>query len=702
MTSASPSKKRKDGHYSSGVILDSSDRPLKRARKEQRVEEENKSKLIEDIETFTVKSALGLLLIQKALLPRINECVILVTQLVWEASRLLNLHCLRMIEEHNLTPFQMFEIDQTFVGRAFQLVSTGSQASRKKSDDLDALETTFIKYYLPCRPPGVHWRVPRRDYLTPIYAHARNDFLVNWKNHVLTNFRGWQRKWYLFFVSQNLKRFTAKKQQWPIVDAMYNATIYSEGDVRYKKLEPDELKLCQDLVTKVRVELHSVLPITTYSLKTNWYCFLPWMRVMLKTFESNPNVKGHRTFTLCPHPSAALKHIAIDATSLRELIVVTSERNQDFKKKFGSPNKEKVIGDKDNWFRQMFKIPNETKTNRKFAHFIRTDGISCSLTMSRPKRADEDQKEKKNQEEALVAGASSDSPRFEHVDCSPQTHRIIGVDPGRGDIFVAICKEDIGSNGKPRVIRYSNERYATESGARYAKEKSDHWLKKAPNNFLTRLHALGQTPSGVTSTAAYQVYLRAALALFPEQLMYEIPNRRRRLRFKSYVSKQKTLDRMCQAITAGDKKTVVAYGAGTFSSCSKGYAPAPNRGLRDRLKLHAKVVMIDEYCTSKLCYKCKKELGALKLSDSKKQEANREAKEEENMEMETEEEVKRKAELRRQLEYKVRVCNDCRMIVNRDVNGANAILNNFLYSNEHQGERIEEYKRKPRESSTNA
>ena len=111
------------------------------------------------------------------------------------------------------------------------------------------------------------------------------------------------------------------------------------------------------------------------------------------------------------------------------------------------------------------------------------------------------------------------------------------------------------------------------------------------------------------SLETWASYLRAVLPLLLPRIEALQLVCVRRARFMNYMRRDRELDRICHDL-CGDKPTIVAFGAANACSTGFGYAPAPQRRLRHRLRhVHgAKVCLIDEYKTSQLCCGCGNQL----------------------------------------------------------------------------------------------
>ena len=129
--------------------------------------------------------------------------------------------------------------------------------------------------------------------------------------------------------------------------------------------------------------------------------------------------------------------------------------------------------------------------------------------------------------------------------------------------------------------------------------------------------------------------------------------KQKRWRWKSYINKQKTFDKLCNRITGGNPRTVVAFGDGRFSSTSRGHAPGPVNELYTQLRRRrCRVRKVDEFRTSIVCSLCDSRL------------------------------------------YGLKVCKDiCLTLWNRDVNAGRNIRECFLYMNENEGRRPEALRR---------
>jgi len=69
------------------------------------------------------------------------------------------------------------------------------------------------------------------------------------------------------------------------------------------------------------------------------------------------------------------------------------------------------------------------------------------------------------------------------------------------------------------------------------------------------------------------------------------------MKWKTYINKQKAYDEICSRITNNDKRTVIAFRNGGFSSTSRGHASGPVKQLLWELRKRCQVRIVDEYRT---------------------------------------------------------------------------------------------------------
>ena len=279
-----------------------------------------------------------------------------------------------------------------------------------------------------------------------------------------------------------------------------------------------------------------------------------------------------------------------------------------------------------------------TNSRKRFHPFhdeVQTDGISASVTMFCPHPpqsapalahpppphqpptppASGKCRKRKRAQPASTGWVSGLPDR--NID---QTHRIVGLDPGRRSLFTAAIHSQPAADSlqaqRANAIPYStltwgSSRWREASGVKYRLHKTTLWLNRDFNLKAT----LEATPSAKVATVAdfsrhveYRMqYEAAAVDHFGDR-------RHRQLRWRSFIKRQQAYSHICNAISAGSANTVVAYGDASFSSsCGKGNPSTPTVSLRRKLAYHCNVFDIDEFRTSKLCCACKSAMDGMPL-----------------------------------------------------------------------------------------
>ena len=208
-----------------------------------------------------------------------------------------------------------------------------------------------------------------------------------------------------------------------------------------------------------------------------------------------------------------------------------------------------------------------------------------------------------------------------HID---QTHRIVGLDPGRKSLFTAAIHSQSAAgslqdqrthestpDSKYTTMSWSSSRWREASGIKFRLHKTQLWFSRN----VSLKDALEDTPSAKVATVALLMkhvqhrmrYEAAAVSHFGDR-------RHRQLRWRTFMKRQQAYSAICRAISAGSQDTVVAYGDASFSSsCNKGNPSTPTVSLRRNLGYHCKVFDTDEFRTSRLCCACKSPMDGMPL-----------------------------------------------------------------------------------------
>lgn len=253
-------------------------------------------------------------------------------------------------------------------------------------------------------------------------------------------------------------------------------------------------------------------------------------------------------------------------------------------------------------------FPNLRKLDRGcVCHYIRTDGVTVSLTMKRNLPDGEEPPKKKRRVTGQVAerGPQPQTPS--------STQRLVGIDPGRRDMIALVSNEG-------DAFTVSTKSYVQASGSAAAARHTKSLLGRTPMGDGTTLLARLNTLPSRRDLDQWDVYLQAVLPLLDTIMETYRTKSLRRWKFHMFQKRDRALDALCLRITAKKGNVLVAFG--DASSCSSGFgsAPAPLGRLRKRLVVQhgASVTLVEERYTSQMCCKCNEKLREVSVTHSLK------------------------------------------------------------------------------------
>ncbi|KAI3635164.1 hypothetical protein MIR68_006730 [Amoeboaphelidium protococcarum] len=300
------------------------------------------------------------------------------------------------------------------------------------------------------------------------------------------------------------------------------------------------------------------------------------------------------------------------------------------------PPKPEFRNQADVWWRRAFDVDSVTTANRRFGYSLSTDGVQVSLHLMKPFQ----------EAEVNDWGFDLDGAYYP-LEVGPNTN-VVGLDGGRRCLYTTVSGE-----GRDDEQMCRNVRWQEISGSTYAKKKKAVWMRHDPQ--MQAWITLIPTPRCMTHDA-YHAHLTHFLGLRNQLLGFYRDSKWRRLRWKTRIKRQKAYDQIAQELSNGNEDTIIAYGGGSFDSSSRGHPPTPTKHLFVELKRRFKCRLIPEYRTSQVCSNCDGQLTQTRF-------------------------------------WAVKECqNLCLTLWNRDVNAARNISRVFLYRNEHNGERPEQFR----------
>ena len=320
--------------------------------------------------------------------------------------------------------------------------------------------------------------------------------------------------------------------------------------------------------------------------------------------------RGAKAFSILPLCTFASKHVTIDTGILRGLLLRVAKRHGLCTKP--PPNEAVFREAKDTYWNAHFRLTKaEGQNNRRdFKHIIKTDGYAVSVILTKDTNNNIGNKKRKK------TTTSSLPP---NIDLTGK--RVVGLDPGRADLvscawFTPPVVDGKEQQQQPMFAHYSNGEYQQKIGLNTALVKRKLWMRVADLE-----EALTQLPSGkVASSAAMEVHIYELFIILDRVLELNGRRRVRDQRFSQYCLRQRVMHDICKRITTSpdttDKRsTVVAFGAGMFSSCSRGHAPGPVKGVRRALRDRASMRTTPVSCATvatQSCWPCtvREDIGA--------------------------------------------------------------------------------------------
>jgi hypothetical protein len=261
-------------------------------------------------------------------------------------------------------------------------------------------------------------------------------------------------------------------------------------------------------------------------------------------------------------------------------------------------------------FSWAFPNVEQVKPKEKFKSYVRTDGVACSIIYERKVA-----KPVKSDQSVLcpTEGRDLESPKPPIMPQSKQ--RLIGIDPGRRDMIVAV------EHNSGAVLKMSTRQHVYEAGRSKAKAITMNTLRyEVLSSGESLKKTLSRTPpSKEIESSRWSCYLRFILPLLDVRAKAYRRRAIRRVRFENYMKRDKSLDILCNRLCSlgrGPRKlpALIAFGDGSHCSTGFGHPPAPLGRFRKRLEqIHnARVTLIQEAYTSQKCSRCHSQLEAPK------------------------------------------------------------------------------------------
>ena len=508
----------------------------------------------------------------------IERCVQGVTRVAIEASRLVNLHMLHLLAGDTVVP----ELDQTYFYRAFTLA-----AGSRHPAAVQVFGAAYV-HYESLRP--VDMLRFDYEYVSQLVNEEAKEYLVASKNHVVLNISARVSKSFRASLKALPQQFKAPDRNKII--RYFMRCMTREGGLHEEELMWSTLTLPASPATKQFVHSYTEqhlqdyaqLPLDigglkpTKNVEKKWWLYLRWLYRIRQQIEGDEEAV-RRSFSMLPLCSLQARYIMISSTTLHGVL----KRVLGYK---AVPSATLFVQQKQQYWQQHFRLNKVEGKNKRvdFEYSLRTDGYAASIVVSKIKTQH-------------IRGDSVPA-------ISLLNKRVVAVDPGRIDLATCVTHTE---EGEQFESHYSNGEYREKIGSARASNKRRTWLEK-DSDLLADLTAM---PSAKTASINQMVlHIGALFKIINAVLAHNFRNRVRCLKFTQFGRKQKVMHDICQRICQpvnedDDRAVVVAFGAGMFSSSSKGHCPGPVKGVRRALRSRGvEVSDVNEDYTSQLCSTC--------------------------------------------------------------------------------------------------
>ena len=511
-----------------------------------------------------------------ALTPALDALLLRANRMVFEAYELANLHVLRLLRAHAPVP----PLDQSFFYACCLgvCVQDDGQSPWRVSD---AALTASAARLAACRPEG--YAAVKGSGMRVVAQTLSQQMATNVSNMVMTTLRG--RVWrYLLAVLDCSTRHTGR-----VINAVMNP-------------KPNAPASHEPLVRRLRALMP--LPPSDSNLEKRPHLFMDLLHHVQRVLDGAHPDRGKRNkpFSLLPHKGGyTCQFVKINSNTLCQLVreaeraaTLLPKAKQHAKKAWqpkgaagsssggddpGVSSEAEFLLRKAEWWRSLFKVGKLETARRSFAYEMLTDGRSVKVVMRTPK-----------QPTHVEAKDVALDPR--------DYDQVWGVDPGCRDMFVA-CDQSYASQRCSSKEFYHDAKYA------HFNTKIAAWVRKdGAVADLTR----GMPRKKCCSPHGAEAFLRYTLRHLDALQAFYGARRFRNARLTRHIHAKKKLTALCKRLTAqAGAHTLIGFGDWSLGKGGviKGCTPGPSGRLRKELRKYARVVDVDEYCTSKVCNCCK-------------------------------------------------------------------------------------------------
>ena len=560
--------------------------PPKRKPKRKKVEKPHPPDLKKKPSSYrTVKTSLKSILRDfTTYQPLINDVVLRCNAIITEAYQFIRLYCLNKYRENEPMP----SLDEKFI--LYCIKATGSRDNRGRKAENEVLQTELEDFYQnefqPLLAHAEKHDLRNYTYLLPYLATQMHTALhVNLKEHFVTRL--------LRFINKTTSPYEeglAKEEIPQIRRALKNA-IFANQPVPPRYTEWSEKHRLSMLPSTWEVSLP--YDVKVFPVKYLTHSF--YMNSVLEAQELKLFQPMSLRSNIVPH------YITIDTANLINLFANKGSKAAMLKNVKG--NQEEVWNRLFNLDKRIFR-----QKNYKFNFTLQTDGVGVSLLFVHRDY---------NGRKSCPSCATDDSYPFHYVEDLHEEQlenlkgrNIVGADPGKFNLLYL-------ADGDGKKLRYTAIQRRTES---LSKRNQRILLSEKVKHGVNKEEAiLSEHNSKTSNYDKFKTYLitknklNEKLSHFYEQELF------RKMKWRRFVYARKSEDRFLNKMEeAYGKDAVIAYGDWSRKTQMKHFMPTMGVGLRKLVAKRFQTVTVNEFRTSKLCYRCHEELCHLRVKKDNK------------------------------------------------------------------------------------
>jgi len=585
--------------YCVSDILDCKNKP------ELQILPKKKGKDFGPIKIKAVKCSLEKIIKNKSDLLKINEIVLIANQVTIHTYQFMKLYYLHCYDNDLPLP----KMDRNFILTVMKLFITTTRTLSKIPSELQLdIQKVYKKYYKNTQKDKVVLKS-----LINIINYSADEFVTMFKNNIIANYFNYVRK----FIKANWKPYEDEIKSFYDQKHITKEEYYlklNEHKLQIKKIFKDFVEIKTEeqadiLVSNQRyhdfinTQKSFVVPNKVFEKKSLYYdikvspCdYLKHMIYIMKDLERK-NLKMDNVFPL--RNQIIPKHIKIDTQTLIKYF---------WRPEFGGKQNFLDLNNNERQRRiwpllfktgkKIFKFNN--KEGYKFHFLIETDGVGCSILLS--KKIEKNLENNKIKEKYI-----QDLTDVELILLKDK--KLVGIDPGLSDLLFA-CKEK-NKNNKPVVFRYTqNQRRVETKIKKHRKELHIHKTKekikgKTIEQWESELSSFNKKTLNLDSYVSYlkkKNEINDIICKFYQKNLYRVH------KLHKYSANQRSEARMIhkfKEMFGPPEKTIIGIGDYEQLKHMKYVEPVKGKGFREVFrKAGYQIYLIDEFRTSMMCSYC--------------------------------------------------------------------------------------------------